>query len=395
MGLSSGKFGRFGGRYVPETLMGPLLELEREFYAARQDPVFKKEFEFYLKNYCGRPTPLFFAENLSRVYGVKIYLKREDLNHTGAHKITNCLGQALLAKRLGKKRLIAETGAGQHGIAVATVAALFGLECTIYMGEIDMKRQALNLSKMRLLGAEIIKVTSGSRTLKDATNEAMRDWVTNVRTSHYLLGSAVGPHPYPLMVREFQSVIGREVKKQIRKIEGRLPDYLVACIGGGSNSIGLFHPFLKEKGVKKIGVEAAGRGQETSFHALSLLKGKLGIFHGAYTYVLQDEDGQILNSYSISAGLDYPGVGPELAFLVETGKILVDSVDDELALEAFNEVARLEGIIPAMESSHAVAWVKKFKKFKKGEIVIVNLSGRGDKDISIKEVKNAKTRNNN
>lgn len=390
MGLSSGKFGRFGGRYVPETLMGPLLELEREFYAARQDPVFKKEFEFYLKNYCGRPTPLFFAENLSRVYGVKIYLKREDLNHTGAHKITNCLGQALLAKRLGKKRLIAETGAGQHGIAVATVAALFGLECTIYMGEIDMKRQALNLSKMRLLGAEIIKVTSGSRTLKDATNEAMRDWVTNVRTSHYLLGSAVGPHPYPLMVREFQSVIGREVKKQIRKIEGRLPDYLVACIGGGSNSIGLFHPFLKEKGVKKIGVEAAGRGQETPFHALSLLKGKLGIFHGAYTYVLQDEDGQILNSYSISAGLDYPGVGPELAFLVETGKILVDSVDDELALEAFNEVARFEGIIPAMESSHAVAWVKKFKKFKKGEIVVVNLSGRGDKDISIEEVKRCK-----
>lgn len=390
MGLSSGKFDRFGGRYVPETLMGPLLELEREFYAARQDPVFKKEFEFYLKNYCGRPTPLFFAENLSRAYGVKIYLKREDLNHTGAHKITNCLGQALIAKRLGKKRLIAETGAGQHGIAVATVAALFGLECTIYMGEVDMKRQALNLSKMRLLGAEIIKVTSGSRTLKDATNEAMRDWVTNVRTSHYLLGSAVGPHPYPLMVREFQSVIGREVKKQIRKIEGRLPDYLVACIGGGSNSIGLFHPFLKEKGVKKIGVEAAGKGQETSFHALSLLKGKLGIFHGAYTYVLQDEDGQILNSYSISAGLDYPGVGPELAFLVETGKILVDSVDDELALEAFNEVARLEGIIPAMESSHAVAWVKKFKKFKKGEIVIVNLSGRGDKDISIKEVKRCK-----
>lgn len=390
MGLSSGKFGRFGGRYVPETLMGPLLELEREFYAARQDPAFKKEFEFYLKNYCGRPTPLFFAENLSRVYGVKIYLKREDLNHTGAHKITNCLGQALLAKRLGKKRLIAETGAGQHGIAVATVAALFGLECTIYMGEIDMKRQALNLSKMRLLGAEIIKVTSGSRTLKDATNEAMRDWVTNVRTSHYLLGSAVGPHPYPLMVREFQSVIGREVKKQIRKIEGRLPDYLVACIGGGSNSIGLFHPFLKEKGVKKIGVEAAGRGQETPFHALSLLKGKLGIFHGAYTYVLQDEDGQILNSYSISAGLDYPGVGPELAFLVETGKILVDSVDDELALEAFNEVARFEGIIPAMESSHAVAWVKKFKKFKKGEIVVVNLSGRGDKDISIEEVKRCK-----
>jgi len=390
MGLFSGKFGRFGGRFVPETLMGPLIELEREFYAARKDPDFKKEFEFYLKNFCGRPTPLFFAKNLSQVYGVKIYLKREDFNHTGAHKITNCLGQALIAKRLGKKRLIAETGAGQHGIAVAAVAALLGLECTIYMGEVDMKRQAPNLSKMRLLGAEIIKVTSGSRTLKDATNEAMRDWVTNVRTSHYLLGSAVGPHPYPLMVREFQSVIGKEVKKQIKQVEGRLPDYLVACIGGGSNSIGLFHPFLKEIEVKKIGVEAAGKGQETSFHALSLLKGKLGIFHGAYTYVLQDEDGQILNSYSISAGLDYPGVGPELAFLMETGKILVDSVDDELALEAFNDVARLEGIIPAMESSHAVAWVKKFKNFKKEEIVIVNLSGRGDKDISIKRDKRCK-----
>mgnify|MGYP000586758672 FL=1 len=390
MGLSSGKFGKFGGRFVPETLMGPLIELEREFYVARRDPAFRKEFDYYLKNYCGRPTPLFYAENLSQVYKVKLYLKREDLNPTGAHKITNCLGQALLAKRLGKKRLIAETGAGQHGIAVATVAALFGLECTIYMGEADMKRQALNLSKMRLLGAEVIKVTSGSKTLKDATNEAMRDWVTNVRTSHYLLGSAVGPHPYPLMVREFQSVIGKEVKKQIKKKEGRLPDYLVACIGGGSNSIGLFHSFLKENGVKKIGVEAAGKGQNTSFHALSLLKGKLGIFHGAYTYVLQNEEGQILDSYSISAGLDYPGVGPELVYLMKAGKILVEGVDDQLALEAFNDLARWEGIIPSLESSHAVAWVKKFEGFKKGEIVIVNLSGRGDKDIAINEVKRCK-----
>jgi len=390
MGLSAGKFGRFGGRFVPETLMGPLIELEREFYAARRDPAFRKEFSYYLENYCGRPTPLFYAENLSEIYGVKLYLKREDLNPTGAHKITNCLGQALLAKRLGKKRLIAETGAGQHGIAVATVAALFGLECTIYMGEADMKRQALNLSKMCLLGAEVIKVTSGSKTLKDATNEAMRDWVTNIRTSHYLLGSAVGPHPYPLMVREFQSIIGKEVKKQIKKKEGQLPDYLVACIGGGSNSIGLFHPFLKEKGVKKIGVEAAGKGQNTSFHALSLLKGKPGIFHGAYTYVLQDEEGQILDSYSISAGLDYPGVGPELVYLMKAGKILVEGVDDQLALEAFNDLARWEGIIPSLESSHAVAWVKKFEGFKKGEIVIVNLSGRGDKDIAINEVKRCK-----
>lgn len=386
MGISTGKFGRFGGRFVPETLMGPLLELEKEYLKARRDPVFKQELDFYLKNYCGRPTPLYLAENLSRAYGVKIYLKREDLNHTGAHKITNCLGQALLAKRLGKKRLIAETGAGQHGMAVATVAALFGLECTIYMGEIDMRRQAPNLPKMRLLGAEVVKVTSGSRTLKDATNEAMRDWVTNIRSSHYLIGSAVGPHPYPLMVRDFQSVIGREVKSQILKLEGRLPDYLVACIGGGSNSIGLFHPFLKEKGVKMVGVEAAGKGQNTPFHALSLQKGKLGIFHGAYTYVLQDEDGQILNSHSISAGLDYPGVGPELAYLMEQGRILVSGVSDKLALEAFNEVAKLEGIIPAMESSHAVAWVKDFKRFKYGEMVVINLSGRGDKDISFGEV---------
>lgn len=381
MGNFLGRFGRFGGRFVPETLMGPLLELEREFFKAIKDPGFRREFKGYLKNYCGRPMPLYLAENLSKEYGVKIYLKREDLNPTGAHKITNCIGQALIAKRLGKRRLIAETGAGQHGIAVATVASLFNFECTIYMGEIDMERQPLNLVKMRLLGAEILKVSTGSKTLKDATNEAMRDWVTNVKDSHYLLGSAVGPHPYPVMVREFQSIIGKEVKNQIIKKEGKIPDFLVACIGGGSNAIGLFYPFLKEKNSKLIGVEAEGKGEKTSYHALSLLKGKEGIFHGAFTYVLQDEDGQILNSHSISAGLDYPGVGPEIAFLFERGRIVVDFVDDTLAIEAFNDLARLEGIIPAMESAHAIAWVKKFKSFRKEDIVVINLSGRGDKDI--------------
>lgn len=382
MGKFLGKFGIFGGRFVPETLMNPLIELEKEFYRARRDPSFKEEFKFYLESYCGRPTPLYFAKNLSKKYGVKIYLKREDLNPTGAHKITNCIGQALLAKRMGKKRLVAETGAGQHGVAVATVASLFGFECTIYMGEIDMERQASNLLKMKTLGAEIRKVTSGSKTLKDATNEALRDWVTNVETTHYLLGSAVGPHPYPIMVREFQSVIGKEVKKQLMKIEGRFPDFLVACVGGGSNAIGLFYPFLKEKSVKMIGVEGGGKGGETKFHAMSLSKGSFGIFHGALTYVLQDEDGQILNSYSISAGLDYPGVGPELSYLVMSGRVIPDFVDDNLALEAFNDLAMTEGIISALESSHAVAWIKKFKSFHKDDIVVVNLSGRGEKDLS-------------
>jgi tryptophan synthase beta chain len=381
MGLSTGKYGEFGGRFVPETLMGPLLELEKEFISALKDPVFEKELDYYLKNYCGRPTPLYLAENLSRLYGVKIYLKREDLNHTGAHKITNCLGQALLAKRLGKRRLVAETGAGQHGVAVATVAALFGFECVIYMGEKDMQRQAVNVKKMHLLGAEVIGVSSGSKTLKDATNEAMRDWVANARTSHYLLGSAVGPHPYPLIVRQFQSVIGKEVKRQIKKYEGRYPDYLVACVGGGSNAIGLFYPFLKEKQVKMIAVEAAGQGEHTPYHALSLLKGKKGILHGAFTYFLQDEDGQVLDSYSVSAGLDYPGVGPEIAFLVNSGRIKPDYVDDKEALTAFQETSKLEGIIPALESCHALAWVKKFKHFQKEEVVVVNLSGRGDKDL--------------
>ncbi len=383
MGQSLGKFGIFGGRFVPETLMEALIELERNYSKLRKDPAFKEEFHFYLKNYCGRPTPLFFAKNLSNEYGVKIYLKREDLNPTGSHKITNCIGQAIIAKRLGKKRLIAETGAGQHGVAVATTASLFGFQCTIYMGEVDMERQATNLLKMRLLGAEVIKVTSGSKTLKDATNEAMRDWVHNVRDSHYLLGSVVGPHPYPMMVRDFQSIIGKETKKQIKRLENRLPNFLVACIGGGSNSIGLFYPFLREREVNLIGVEAEGKGKETPFNALSILRGKLGIFHGAMTYVLQDEDGQILNSHSIAAGLDYPGVGPEISFLAEKRRIIVDCVNDEVALEAFRDLSRLEGIFPATESSHAIGWIKKFKRFRGDEIVIVNLSGRGDKDISL------------
>ncbi|MGC8893076.1 MAG: tryptophan synthase subunit beta [Candidatus Saccharicenans sp.] len=381
MGLSTGKFGEFGGRFVPETLMGPLLELEKEFFSAQKDPVFKKELEFYLRNYCGRPTPLYLAENLSRAYGVKIYLKREDLNHTGAHKITNCLGQAILAKRLGKRRLVAETGAGQHGVAVATVAALLGFECTIYMGEKDIERQAVNVKKMQLLGAEVLEVKTGSKTLKEATDEAMRDWVTNARTSHYLLGSAVGPHPYPLMVRTFQSIIGREVKKQIKSFERRLPDYLVACVGGGSNALGLFYPFVKEKKVKMVAVEAAGQGGDTPYHALSLMKGRKGILHGAFTYFLQDKDGQVLNSHSVSAGLDYPGVGPEIAFWVASGRVVADQVNDQEALAVFREVTRLEGIISALESCHALAWVKK-KRFNQGEVVVVNLSGRGDKDLN-------------
>jgi tryptophan synthase beta chain len=391
MGKSIGKFGKFGGRFVPETLMGPLLDLEQEFLKAMSDPSFKKELEFYLKNYCGRPTPLYFARNLSENYGVKIYLKREDLNPTGAHKITNCIGQAIIAKRMGKRRIVAETGAGQHGIAVATTASLFGFECTIYMGEIDMERQSINLLKMKLLGAEVIKVSSGSKTLKDATNEAMRDWVTNVKNTHYLLGSAVGPHPYPMMVRNFQSIIGMEVKKQIKEHENRFPDALVACIGGGSNAIGLFYPFLREKSIKMIGVEAEGKGKETSFHALSLLKGSEGIFHGSLTYVLQDEDGQINNSHSISAGLDYPGVGPEISFLFKKGRIIVDCVNDSLAMEAFNDLAKFEGIIPALESAHGLGWVKKFKNFRGDETIVVNLSGRGEKDLLTKEKKDDET----
>lgn len=386
MGLPKPKYGIFGGRFVPETLMEPLLELEAAFYSALRDKNFWKEFEFYLEKYCGRPTPLYPARNLSRDYGLKVYLKREDLNHTGAHKINNCLGQALLARKMNKKRIIAETGAGQHGFAVATVAALFGFKCTVYMGEVDASRQSDNVMKMKLLGAEVVEVSAGSRTLKEATSEAMRDWATHPRESYYLLGSAVGPHPYPLMVRTFQSVIGKETRKQIIKEEGRLPDYLVACVGGGSNAIGLFYPFLSEKNIRMIGVEAAGQGTDSGRHALSLSEGKEGIFHGAYTFFLQDEDGQVLNSHSISAGLDYPGVGPEIAFLVKTGKITVEQATDEEVLRAFEEIASREGIIAALESCHALAWLRRHKCSGAEEIAVVNLSGSGYKDLKNLEV---------
>lgn len=393
MGLSKTKYGQFGGRFVPETLMEPLLELERAFLAARRDRDFKKELDFYFNNYCGRPTPLYLASNLSRAYGLKVYLKREDLNHTGAHKINNCLGQALLARRMGKKRLIAETGAGQHGLAVATVAAIFSFECTIYMGEMDIKRQSENVRKMELLGAEVVEVSAGSKTLKEATSEAMRDWAAHPQDSYYLLGSAVGPHPYPLMVRTFQSIIGRETKKQILAAEGRLPDYLVACIGGGSNAIGFFYPFLNEKRVKLIGVEAAGKGISSSHHALSLLRGKTGIFHGAYTRFLQDDEGQVLNSHSVSAGLDYPGVGPEIAFLVQKGRIEVSGVTDEEALKAFREIASGEGIIAALESCHALAWLDEQRNFASDRIAVVNLSGSGLKDLKDREFMDGRKKN--
>lgn len=382
MGPNSGWFGIFGGRFVPEILMEPLLELEEAYFALKREKSFWREFERYLKNYCGRPTPLYFAENLSRKYGVKIHLKREDLNPTGAHKITNCIGQAILAWKMGKRRLVAETGAGQHGVAVATVGALFGFECTIYMGERDMERQIFNVGKMRLLGAEVVKVPTGSGTLKDATSEAIRDWVAHFKNAHYLLGSAVGPHPYPLMVRDFQAVMGREVKEQMKKRLGRMPDYLVACIGGGSNAIGLFHPFIRMSDVKMVGVE--GGGKDEKHHAMSLLKGKTGIFHGAMSYILQDEEGQILESHSISAGLDYPGVGPEISYLVMKGRIMVDSVSDEEALKAFQDLAETEGVIPALESSHALAWIRR-KNLSDGKIVVCNLSGRGEKDMNIWE----------
>lgn len=381
--LRKGYFGKYGGRFVPETLMGALEELEAAYLEARKDPRFQKELDYYLREYAGRPTPLYFAENLTRkLGGARIYLKREDLNHTGAHKINNTIGQALLARRMGKNRIIAETGAGQHGVATATAAALFGMECEIYMGEEDMKRQALNVFRMRLLGAKVTPVSSGSKTLKDAINEALRDWVTNVRTTYYLLGSVVGPHPYPTIVRDFQSVIGKEAKKQILQKEGRLPDYLIACVGGGSNSIGLFHPFYADREVKFIGVEAAGLGLETGKHAASLCAGSLGVFHGAKSFVLQDEHGQIKTTHSISAGLDYPGVGPEHAFYRETGRAEYVAVTDEEALEAFELLSETEGIIPALEAAHAIAYaVKLAPKLGPERIIIICLSGRGDKDV--------------
>ncbi len=376
-------FGDYGGRYVPETLMVALDELEAAYRSYADTPEFKAELAELFRYYSGRPTPLYYAERFSRELGDgKIYIKREDLNHTGAHKINNTLGQILLAKRMGKKRIIAETGAGQHGVATATVAAKFGLECIVYMGEVDIARQALNVFRMKLLGAEVRPVTSGSRTLKDATNEALRDWVANVDDTFYIIGSVVGPHPYPDMVKDFQSIIGRETREQLMAAEGRLPDYVVACVGGGSNSMGIFQEFIPEKSVKLIGVEAAGKGVQTSHHAATLGNGRPGVLHGALSYLLSDEDGQVIEAYSISAGLDYPGVGPEHSFLKDSGRVSYRSVTDQEALAAFEFLTKTEGIIPALESSHAVAEARKIATgLKKDEIMVINLSGRGDKDI--------------
>ena len=380
-----GRFGPYGGRYVPETLMAALEELEREYEKARHDKKFRAEFERLLKDYAGRPTPLFHAQRLTRdLGGAKIYLKREDLLHTGAHKINNCLGQALLAQRMGKHRIIAETGAGQHGVATATVCALFAFQCVVYMGLEDMRRQELNVFRMRLLGAEVRGVDSGSRTLKDAINEAMRDWVTNVRTTHYLLGSVLGAHPYPTMVRDFHSVIGRETRAQILKAEGRLPSAIIACVGGGSNSIGIFHQFLGDKKVKLIGVEAGGRGEQLGEHAARFRGGLPGVLQGTYSYVLQDGHGQIATTHSVSAGLDYPSIGPEHAALADSKRAEYVAASDQEALDACVLLARTEGIIPALESAHAVAeCVKRAPKMKKSDLLVVNISGRGDKDIGI------------
>jgi tryptophan synthase beta chain len=363
--------------------MTALIELEREYEKAIKDEGFIKEFRYYLKEYSGRPTPLYFAENLTKkLGGGKVYLKREDLNHTGAHKINNVIGQVLLAKRMGKKRIIAETGAGQHGVATATICAMFDLPCEVYMGKEDVERQALNVFKMELLGSKVVPVTSGTQTLKDATNEAIRDWVSNVDDTYYVIGSVVGPHPYPTMVRDFQRIIGDEARAQVLEKEGRLPDYLIACVGGGSNAMGLFYPFIEDKDVSIIGVEAAGEGVDTEKHAASITKGSLGIIHGMMTYLLQDDYGQILPAHSVSAGLDYPGIGPEHAYLHDTGRVSYVSVTDDEALDAFQMLSKLEGIIPALESSHALAHlVKMAPKTKKGDVIIVNLSGRGDKDV--------------
>src|SRR5437762_14370316 len=383
---SLGHWGRYGGRFVPETLMAPLEELTAAFEAARADESFQKELDSLLNDYAGRPTPLFFARRLTEsARGARIYLKREDLLHTGAHKINNTLGQILLARRMGKRRIIAETGAGQHGVATATVCALFGLDCVVYMGSEDMRRQALNVFRMQLLGAEVREVDAGSRTLKDAINEALRDWVTNVADTYYLLGSALGPHPYPLMVRDFQSVIGDEARRQILEAEGRWPDCLIACVGGGSNSIGMFHSFLADEQVRMIGVEAGGTGSELGQHAARFNTaggGRPGVLQGTMSYVLQDERGQIATTHSISAGLDYPSIGPEHAFLHDSGRVEYTSVSDDEALEAFRMLSRLEGIIPALESAHAVAHALKVAgDMKRDQVIIINLSGRGDKDV--------------
>ncbi len=380
-----GYFGEFGGRFVPETLMFALEELEREYSRAKKDKKFRSELDYYLREYAGRPTPLYFAKNLTKfLAGAKIYLKREDLLHTGAHKINNTLGQALLTLRMKKKRIIAETGAGQHGVAVATVASLFGLECVVYMGEEDIRRQALNVFRMELLGSEVRPVKTGSKTLKDAINEALRDWVTNVRTTHYCLGSVVGPHPFPVMIRDFQSVIGKEVKAVILKKERKLPDYLVACVGGGSNSIGLFHPFFDFKEVKFMGVEAGGLGLSSRKHAATLEKGKLGILHGSKSFVLQDKFGQINLAHSVSAGLDYPGTGPEHAYYKRIGRAKYVAVNDKEALEGFKLLSETEGIIPALEPAHAIYYASRLaRKLSKHKIIVVCLSGRGDKDVEL------------
>jgi tryptophan synthase beta chain len=381
-----GRFGPYGGRYVPETLMAALEELERVHEAAKRDPAFWSELDALLKDYVGRPTPVTEVPRLGAQVGtgVVVALKREDLNHTGAHKINNTLGQALLARRMGKRRIIAETGAGQHGVATATVCARFGLECVVYMGEEDMRRQRLNVYRMELMGARVVPVTSGTRTLKDATNEALRDWVTNVTTTHYIIGSVVGPDPFPRLVRDFQSVIGREARAQALERWGRLPHTVVACVGGGSNAMGIFSAFLDDRDVALVGVEAAGEGLESDRHSASLGRGRPGVFHGSLSYLLQNPDGQVQPAHSVSAGLDYPGVGPEHAFLKDSGRVLYEAVTDRQALDAFAALSRLEGILPALESAHAVAWVLAHRgHWREGDIVLLNLSGRGDKDVAM------------
>ena len=385
---NKGFYGDFGGQFVPETLMYAVKELTLIYEAAKKDPEFQETLDYYLKQYVGRETPLYFAENLTKhLNGAKIYLKREDLNHTGAHKINNAIGQVLLAKRMGKNKIVAETGAGQHGVATATAAALFGMECIIFMGEVDVKRQELNVFRMELLGAKVESVTSGSRTLKDAVNEALRYWVATVEDTHYVLGSALGPHPFPEIVRDFQSVIGNEAKEQFLAVEGQLPEVALACVGGGSNSIGLFHPFINDP-VKLIGVEAAGRGLDTEEHAASITKGEVGVLHGSKMHLLQDDDGQVLEAFSISAGLDYPGIGPEHSHLYTSGRAEYKTITDEEALEAFHLLSRTEGIIPALESSHAIAYAMKLApEMAKEESILICLSGRGDKDVQqVKEM---------
>jgi tryptophan synthase beta chain len=382
---AKGYFGKYGGRFVPETLVPALAELARAYQEAARDPVFRSELARLSRDYAGRPTPLYFAARLTeKTGGARLLLKREDLAHTGAHKINNALGQGLLAQKLGKRRLIAETGAGQHGVATAAVAAMLGLDCVIYMGEEDIRRQAPNVLRMRLMGAEVRSVTAGSRTLKDAINEAMRDWVSDPAHTHYLLGTAAGPHPYPVMVRDFQSVIGKEARRQVLKDYGRLPDYIIACVGGGSNAIGIFHSFLKDSGVKLIGVEAGGQGIATGKHAATLVAGRAGVLHGALSYLLQDEKGQIRETHSISAGLDYPGVGPEHSYLKDSGRAEYVSVTDKEALEAFQQLSRTEGILPALESSHALSYAMSLAvTLSRDKLILVNLSGRGDKDMPI------------